>query len=533
MRGECSAVPPIEIDECKLDEIFSRLDQCRFPGAAVGIAVQGKPVYRRGFGLANMEAALGLTTSTRMRIGSTTKHMTSLAYMLLCEDGAAAMDDTVGKYLPELHRLTHAVTMRQLMGHLSGLRDVFEISWQLSGTGHAVSSTDLLSHYRDIDSVNAAPGTVWSYNNGAYLILSAVIEKITGQALESVLRERIFEPIGMFDTLLRRRDSDFVPNSATLHTSKPTQRFEKAYLGLELAGEGGVVTTVDDMLRWLAHMDSPSIGSEATWKTLRTPQRLANGSETGYGLGLKMGRYRGADTLFHDGGVLGGNCNMLKVPAAGLDVVIILNRDDILGSNITARILDACLPDLESTKAKFDRPFVRGTFVSPKTGRVITLFRENETQMVSIDAYDWPFVYEEDGVLRPSPIWNHMQLGVVLEGNRVCPSAIRFDDFGNVDELVAVEPPQFVNWARIIGRYHSSTVGASAAVTAIDETLTLNTQGWFGAVTYKLEIVAGNIWRARSNSAIPWDAMLTFGEDGRSFLFTTMRTKALTFHRDG
>ena len=268
-----------------------------------------------------MELPLNLGPSMRMRIGSTSKHFTSLAYLLLCEEGEAHIDDPILKYLPKLHPVTHDITMRQLMGHLSGLRDAHEIAWQLSGSHPPVSSDELLSLYRDINDVNAAPDTGWSYNNGGYLILSAVVEKITGQLLEDVLRTRIFEPAGMFDTLLRRRDNDFVPNSATLHAKNAVGNYEKSYLGTALAGEGGVVSTVDDMLRWLKHMDAPKVGSAATWRALKSSQTLRNGTSTGYGLGLVNGEYRGIATLSHGGGVLGGNSQMLKVlAAAALDV---------------------------------------------------------------------------------------------------------------------------------------------------------------------------------------------------------------------
>src|SRR6185503_9399615 len=114
---------------------------------------------------------------------------------------------------------------------------------------------------RDIDDVSAAPGTTWSYNNGGYLKLSVAIERITGESLENVLRKRIFEPAGMHDTLLRRWDTDFVPNSATLHTAGADGTYGRNYMGLAIAGEGGIASTVDDMLKWLAHMDHPVVGT--------------------------------------------------------------------------------------------------------------------------------------------------------------------------------------------------------------------------------------------------------------------------------
>ena len=347
----------VELDEKKIDRIFAGLDSCRLPGAAVGIAIDGRPVYREGFGLANMELPVVLSPTTRMRIGSASKHFTSLAYLLLCEEGRAGIDDPIGKYLPELHPVAHPVTARQLMSHTSGLRDVHDICWQFGGLGRPVSSAELLSLYRDIGDANGPPGTEWNYNNGGYLMLSAAIEQITGQSLEDVLRERLFEPVGLHNTLLRRFDTDFVPNSATLHMTDAAGRFGKSYLGTALAGEGGIVSTVDDMLRWLAHMDTPAVGSPATWEAIKTSQRLHDRASTGYGLGLVVGNYRGVETLSHGGGVLGGNSQMLKVPAVGLDVVVLINRHDLEATSLTNEILDDCLVGLAAAENPANRAF--------------------------------------------------------------------------------------------------------------------------------------------------------------------------------
>jgi len=230
----------VQFDERKVDAIFAGVDQCHLPGVAVGIAIEGKPVYRKGFGLASMELPTLLSPSIRMRIASTSKHFTCLAYLLLCEEGGAGIDDPVGRHLPELNPVAHGVTMRQLMGNTGGLRDVYDVFVQFNetysrygGVAQSVTSADLLALYRDIDDVNTAPGTAWMYNNGGWLILSAVIERITGKSLERVMWERIFEPIGMYDSLVRRSDSDFVSNSATPHSLNPAGGFERLYWGLD------------------------------------------------------------------------------------------------------------------------------------------------------------------------------------------------------------------------------------------------------------------------------------------------------------
>jgi CubicO group peptidase (beta-lactamase class C family) len=424
---------PIDLDERRIDAIFAELDQCHLPGAAVGIAIDGKPTYRKGFGLANIELPVVLSPTIRMRIMSLTKQFTSLAYMLLCEAGKATIHDPIGDYLPELHPVIRDVTMRELMGHLGGLRDVFDICSQFSGTDRPVSSAELLSLYRDIDDLNAVPGTSWIYNNGGYLILGFAIERITGRSLEDVFRERIFEPIGMFATVLRRTDFDFLPESATCHMTNAAGEYEKSNLfGTAWAGEGGIVSTVDDMLRWLVHMETPTVGSTATWQSMKSPQRLANGTSTGYGLGLVADRYRGIETISHAGGKMGCNSYMVKVPSASLDIVIMVNRGDVWASQLAERILDACLPGLDPhpDKEPVTGSIASGIFRSPKTDRVIKLFSKGGHQIASIDGLDMPVEPDIGGKLWPAGMFRTTKQAITLVGDGIQPVSLVLDDFG-------------------------------------------------------------------------------------------------------
>jgi CubicO group peptidase (beta-lactamase class C family) len=528
----------VEFDEKRIDAIFAELDQSQLPGAAVGIAIHGKPVYRKGFGLTNIELPFVLSPSIRMRIYSMTKHFACLAFMLLCEEGKADIDDPLGKYLPELHPVTHKVTMRQLMGHTGGLRDAHDICHLFSGTGRTVSSADLLSLYRDIDDVNFAPGTAWCYNNGGFLLLSVVIEGITGQSLEENLRGRIFEPVGMYDTLLRRIDTDFVPNSATMHMVNSVGSYEKSYLGTALAGEGGIVSTVDDMLRWLAHMDAPLVGSATTWEAMKAPHTLVNGTSTGYALGLVIDHYRGVETLSHAGGALGANSKMLKVPGAGLDVVIMVNRHDVVSGLLLNNILDACLPHLDQAKEIPSRA-ITGTFRSPTTGRVIQLgtssasspwIREGQ-QIACIDGGDLPIEPDDTGVLWTAGMASYMKKAITLIGDRSKPTVIRLSDFGNLDELVLVKPAEQVDVCAVAGRYRSDATNTNATISESDHGPRLNTVGRFGSAEFKLETLAEGIWRGISTSAMPWGGILSFDGGCETFRFSDLITRALPFRR--
>jgi D-aminopeptidase len=524
----------IQFAEERIDAIFAALDQSRLPGAVVGIAINGKPVYRKGFGLASMELPMVLTPATRMRIASTTKHFTALCYLLLCEKGKAGIDDSVGRFLPDLHPVTHRVTARQLMANISGLHDSHDICWNFSGTPH-ISTTDLVSLYRDIDSVNAEPGAAWIYNNGGWSILTTIIERITGQPLEDALRESIFEPIGMDDTLLRRFDTNFVSNSATLHMKAPSGEYQKAYLGVALAGEGGIVSTIDDMLRWLAHMSAPTVGTASTWEMIRTPQTLANGTSSGYGLGLITGNYRGVDILYHAGGVNGGGAQMLRAPDLGLDVIVMVNRQDIFATQLVERILDACVANLQAIEACRAAPIVEGVFQSNTTGRVVQLYKGQPSaflpephQIVSIDGFDMPAKAHPNGVLSPTAGFEAFKQAVSIEGNSESPHSIVLSDFGNTDELVAVRPPDSA--PSIAGRFESVATGTKVTIEG-EKSWRMRVAGRFGSMDFDLDQLSDRIWRARTQRLVPAGGVLSFDVEYGGFRFSTARTRSLSFRR--
>lgn len=519
----------VAVDEQHIDAIFAEVNQSHLPGVAVGIAIDGIPVYRKCFGLASLELPVVLAPSMRMRIGSTSKHFACLAYLLLCEEGLASIDDALEVHLPGVHPVAGKVTLRQLMGNLSGLRDAHDVCWQFSGRGQLVSSAELVDLYRDISDTNTAPGSAWIYCNGGFLLLSSAIERITGQPLEEVLRERIFEPVGMHDTMLRRWDNDFVPNSATLHTNKLGGGYERWYLGTAMAGEGGMVSTVEDMLRWLAHMDRPVVGSAATWALLKEPQKLNNGFVTSYGLGLFTTEYRGVQIVHHPGGVMGGNAQMLKVPAAGLDIAIMANRHDVSAVMFAEKIVDACVAGLKRPQRFAVRP-IEGLFRSRSTGRVVQMFVKAGQQIASVDGVDMPVEPDRVGALRPAGASRFLLQSITPGDGGEHPATIRFEHFGNIDELSAVSTAAS-DGAAIVGRYRCEAASIEVSITQSDGALRMQTVGKFGSVIYRLECLGENIWRARSRHPTPRDGVYTFDLDGAGFRFSNDRIWSLPFDR--
>lgn len=518
------------LDPAKIDAIFAAVDQGHAPGAAVGVAIGGRPVYRRGFGLANVELPVLLAPTMRMRIGSTTKHFACLAYMLLCEEGLAGLDDPVRKHIPELHPVADKITMRQLMGHLSGLRDAYDLSMQFSGPGRPIPTAEMLATYFDLDNVNTAPGETWNYNNGGYVMLSVAIERLTGASLEEVLRERIFAPVGMTDTLLRRKDSDFVPNSATLHNLGPDGAFCRDYMGMDIAGEGGMVSTVDDMLRWLAHMDAPVVGSAETWATMTTPQTLNSGFSTGYGLGLMMGAYRGARTVQHGGGVMGGNSQMIKVVDAGLDIAIMVNRADVFGALLANQIIDACVEGLAPRPEAADTNPARGQFYSRASGTLVSLHEKGGMEMLSIDGMDLPARRTDDGRIVPALDGFHFFVRVPDEAE---PAQIAFHNFGHEEPLSRLEAAPDASPEPLVGRYASEASGVGAEIEVEDGVGRMRAKGRFGEAAYTLDPVAPGLWRMTPVGRLPVLGGTVELDGQGGFRFTSARTRRLAFRKIG
>lgn len=520
----------VEFDARNIDAVFNELDGCHLPGAAVGVAIDGRPVYRKGFGLANMELPTVLSPAIRMRLGSVTKQFTCLACLLLCEDGRADVDDPLGRYLPGLHERARAVTLRQLMAHTSGLYDACDIRLQFGANGGpVVTSQELTEFYRDTQGA-AAPDTTWVYNNGGYVLLSAVIERLSGATLEDVLRARVFEPVGMNDTLVRRFDSDFVPNSAAPHMGDSASGYRKPDYGLDWSGAGAMVSTVDDMLRWLEHMDDPNVGTAATWALMKTPQTLSHGISTGYGLGLSIGRYRGLETLQHTGGWMGANAIMLKLPAARLDLIVMVNRHDLVGITLAHKILDACLPQLDPVPEPAPH-FVSGVFRSRLTGRVIRLFGREGQQFASIDGMEMPVARGADDVLRPVGVHGFLKLEIALQGDPASPAFVKLSDFGNADQLIAV-PSRTSAAADLAGTYCCRAAGIDTTIQLVGDELLLTAMSRFGTAHYRLEPLAVGVWRARPEvGAMRADATVSFEDDFSGFRFSTHTTRSLPFAR--
>lgn len=493
----------------RLDEIFKALNRSDAPGGVIGIARHGQSIYRRGFGLASIEHGVANTTATRMRIGSTSKHFTCFTALLLAEDGLLDLDAPASTYLPELPPLQGMPTLRQFMQHTSGYRCYLDLGMLANGLSHSTPGAPLATMLRQ-QAVNFRPGDGQLYCNGGYLLLSVAIDRVAGKPFEQVLKERVLAPLGMHDTEGLTSDMTIVPSMVSMHSTDPKGGWKRGTMH-DVRGEGNMISTIDDMLRWTAHLraDHKLVGNAATWEQLLQPARLVDGFESVYSLGLFKHRYRGVEVIHHAGGVLGGNSQMLCVPTHGLDIAIMLNSDSASATELTMKVVDALLADDNVLSAPIARPaksayeHLIGTRYADAEGMLIG-FGEVEGQlglnflgnppMKLRDEGEQLRIGFEDVAMGPFTL-RTAELAAGADGQ--APARLAFSETGRVRQLQrlpATPPDTLALGAELVGRYHSHDANATATIALAGDALTLQIQGGYGDTRAVLSACSENLY---------------------------------------
>ena len=297
------------------------------PGAAAIVVKDGKVVYRKAIGMASMELRVPLQPDSVFRLGSITKQFTAAAVMLLVEDGKIALSDPIEKYLPGYPTQGHVITVEHLLTHTSGIQSYTSIpGWFPKKIRTDLPLLELIDGFKN-EPMQFAPGERYAYNNSAYVILGAVIEKAAGETYERVLTKRIFEPLGMTRTffgsnepLIEGRvqgygeDKGVIVNAQFLSMTQPH-------------AAGSLVSTIDDLAKWDAALVAGKVLKRTSLQRMATPYTLKDGSRTGYGYGLQVGTLRGRESVEHGGGINGFATYALSLPADRIYVAVLTNSD--------------------------------------------------------------------------------------------------------------------------------------------------------------------------------------------------------------
>jgi CubicO group peptidase (beta-lactamase class C family) len=311
--------------QAAVDKVFARWTTTT-PGCAVGVAVGGKTVLARAYGMADLEHDVPNTPDTIFEAGSVAKQFTAMAILLLASDGKLSLDDPARKYVPELPDYGAPLTVRHLLNHTSGLRD-----WgSVAGIAGAPRTTREYTHAHVLDivsrqkSLNFPTGTQWSYTNTGFNLAAIIVSRVSGMSFAQFSQARIFAPLGMTRTSWRDDHTKVVKGRAIAYASA-SDGYHSDMPFENVHGNGGLLTTVGDLLKWNENFVSPVIGDRALVTTQATAGQFNDGRPLEYALGLFVGDYRGEPNVFHSGSTAGYRAHLNRFPKAHTSVAVLCN----------------------------------------------------------------------------------------------------------------------------------------------------------------------------------------------------------------
>jgi len=323
----------------RIDSVFQRFAVAGSPGCAVGVARGSALVYARGYGLASIELGVPIIPETVFDIGSVSKQFTAMAIVLLAQDGKLSLDDEIQRFVPAIPRYAKPITLRHLLHHTSGLRDYIDLlGW--SGVGEEAvtgdrEALDVLSRQR---ATNFTPGSEYLYSNSGFFLLSLVVKQASGNSLRQFAAERIFGPLGMTSTFYLDDHAEIVPGKASSYVSGSGGQFRLAPANWEQTGDGGVQTTVVDLLKWDQNFSSGRVGGMAAIRELETTGVLNDGKPITYALGQVVDRYGGLRRVSHGGSWAGFRAQLTRFPEQQTSILALCNLGNAAPAALTNRV---------------------------------------------------------------------------------------------------------------------------------------------------------------------------------------------------
>ncbi len=347
---------PVAKDPKRLaDQLMAQYDGTASPGAVVHVWRDGRVLFSKAYGMANLAYGIPYTTATRTNIGSTSKQFTAFAVMLQAQRGLLSLDDDIRKHIPELPKFDHVVTARHLITHTSGLREFLNL---LSMSGRRLDHGDWIDRHELIDIVQRqpklqnVPGAEWNYNNTAYGLAAVIVERTSGKDFPRFMQEDVFGPLGMTRSMVRPSIRHLVPGGSEGYTPGPDGFLQIGDLG-GAVGAGTIYTTVGDLQTWVQNYANPRVGTVAGMKDMMTSYVLADGKKTGYGYGLFIDEQRGLRRVHHGGADVAHRSMLAFYPTINAGITVQSNHAAFNSSGVAFQLAAAFFGDaMEPEKAK-------------------------------------------------------------------------------------------------------------------------------------------------------------------------------------
>ena len=341
-----SAAAPAAVDarvKSAVDRFAAKaIDAKATAGLAVGIVQDGRFRLVQGYGFSDLENRVPVDERTVFRIGSVTKQFTAAAILLLAERGQLSVDDPVSKYFPDFPG-GGGVTLRHLLNHTSGIHNYTADGFFRAAARQDRATSEMVSYIAGLNPLyDFKPGSAWSYSNSGYMLLGAVVEKVSGQPFDQFLNKNILEPLELRDTAMDDL-AEILPNRARgyeVSKESPTGFANTSFISMSAAAAAGAMrSTPADLLKWQAALFGGKLLKPKSLAMMIEPARLSDGRLTSlgrkdkqgatppaeYGLGLTIDRQKGRRFIGHGGSINGFNAWIQSFPEERLSVVLLTN----------------------------------------------------------------------------------------------------------------------------------------------------------------------------------------------------------------
>jgi len=341
-------------EAAKVDVVFANYDKPDSPGCALGVIKDGKLIYSRGYGMANLEHNIANSPKLVYDIGSTSKQFTAASILLLAQSGKLSLDDDVRKFIPELPVYQKPILIHHLLHHTSGLRDYLTL-FNLAGVNRDDTTTeaDALKIIARQKALNFTPGDEWLYSNSGYFLLSIIVMRASGKSLAEFAKENIFDPLGMKHTIYLDNHKRIVPLRAIGYSPNPKANqgsFQIEMSNFEQAGDGAVQTSVEDLLLWDQNFYEPKVGGKAFLEQMHAAGALNDGKKLDYASGLAVEEYKGLRRVSNGVAWAGYRADLIRFPDQKFSVVCLCNLATTNPSRLAMQVADIYLADQFKTE---------------------------------------------------------------------------------------------------------------------------------------------------------------------------------------
>lgn len=375
----------------QVDKLFAKWDKQDSPGCALAIIHNEEIIYKKGYGMANLELNVPITTDSVFYLGSVSKQFVAMCIALLKIEGKLALDDNIRKFLPEIPDYDSPITIRHLIYHTSGIRDYLNLEGITGiplGSYHEEDVLDLICRQKEL---NFSPGEEHLYSNSGYFLLAVIVQRASGISIREYADEHIFQPLGMTHTFFHDDYTRLIKNRASGYFRTGKDQYTNFLSTFDNVGSGGLFSSVEDLYHWDQNFYHHKVGGKKVYELMHTTGFLNSGKKLDYAFAINVTEYKGLKTVSHGGALGGYRSSYLQFPEEKFAVVCLANMNSINPTGLCYQIAEIYLgeqmisdkPDEETQPVKeskyLDLPSDKldaytGDYIREKSMQIIRAF---------------------------------------------------------------------------------------------------------------------------------------------------------------